>query len=565
MLKSPAMRYSQLFGKTKKTAPADADSPNARFLTQGGFVDRLAAGIYQYLPLGFRVLEKIKKIIQEEMNAIGGQQILMPVLNPVEIWKQTGRDETIDDVLYRTEGAGGHEFVLAPSHEEPLMVLAQQIINSYKDLPYAPYHIQLKFRNEARAKAGVLRGREFMMKDMYSYHVDDEDFQKFYEQSKVAYFNVFKRCGLEAYMIEASGGAFSDNISHEFVVKTMSGEDTMLLCEKCSFAQNLEIAEARIEAPKGADEEEKPLEKIDAVREPDIKASADLHVVPEWKVLKSVIYKVNGGLLGVCIRGDLKVDTKRLEQNLKEKIRGATAEDLKEAGLVPGFISPIGAQIPFIADHSIKYVKNFSTGANELHKDYKNANLGRDFQVKEFLHLADLPLTCPNDGGALTEERVIEVGNIFTLGTKYTEAFDVKFTDKDGKQKYPTMGCYGIGVTRLVGTVVEASHDEKGIIWPESVAPFQVHLLTLGNDDDARAQADKLYKELQTDGVEVLYDDRDESTGKKLNDADLIGIPLRVIVSKKSLEKGGVEVKARTEKESNVISVDELEKLIIKQ
>lgn len=408
------MRYSQLLGKTKLEAPADADSVNAKLLTQGGFIDRLVAGVYSFLPLGMRVFKKINAIIREEMDAIGGQEILMPSLHPRENWQQTGRDTTMDAILYRTKGAGDHDFIFGPSHEEIVTPLVGHFVQSYKELPVAVYQIQTKFRNEPRAKSGILRGREFGMKDMYSFHTSEEDLEAFYQKSITAYFNVFKRCGLDAYIVEASGGAFTDKFSHEFAVRTPAGEDTMILCEKCRFAQNSEIA------------------------------------------------------------------------------------------------------------------KEMSA--------------------------------CPKCGGSLIQDKAIEAGNIFKLGTKFSKDFDLMFTDAEGKRHPVIMGCYGIGNTRLIGTIVEACHDEKGIIWPKGVAPYSVHLVVLGAQPDVMEAAEKLYNELNTSGVEVLFDDRNESAGKKLNDADLIGVPTRIIVSKKTLEVQSVELKRRNESEAHLVKLADLSK-----
>lgn len=394
-------------------APADADSANARFLIQGGFIEREAAGIYNFLPLGFRVLKKINEVIREEMDRVGGQEIFMPILHPRENWIATGRDKTMDAVLYRTKGAADHDFILGPSHEEIVTPLAKKFIRSYKDLPVSVYQIQAKFRNEPRAKAGILRGREFGMKDMYSFHASEKDLDEYYEKVKAAYLRVYERLGLKAYVVEASGGAFSDKFSHEFAVQTPVGEDTILLCESCLFAQNIEIAD----------------------------------------------------------------QTKRCKK----------------------------CQTP------------------------------------------------------LKEERAIEAGNIFKLGTKYSEAFGLTFTDENGKEHLITMGCYGIGNTRLMGTIVEASHDEKGIIWPKSVAPFDVHLLHLGK---AKEETEEIYKALKRHGVSVLHDDRDESAGKKLNDADLIGIPLRVLVSEKSLAQKCVEIKHRKDTKSQLVPPEDIVKFL---
>ncbi|MEK9132540.1 MAG: proline--tRNA ligase [Patescibacteria group bacterium] len=556
------MRYSQLFGKTKFEAPADADSVNAKLLSQGGFVERLIAGVYTFLPLGLRVLQKINNIIREEMNAIGGQEILMPSLHPRENWQQTGRDKTMDPILYRTKGTGDHDFVFGPSHEEIVTPLAAHYVQSYKDLPFALYQIQTKFRNEPRAKSGILRGREFGMKDMYSFHADEKDLDAYYEKATQAYFNVFKRCGLDAYIMEASGGAFSDKFSHEFSIKTSAGEDVMLLCEKCRYAQNLEIAEAKFETADQKGEEEKPLKKVAAKRGISVDENCEFHKVPAWRILKTVIYKLKNGLFGVCIRGDLKVDQARLERYLKEKVRVASKEELEQAGFVMGYISPIGLNIPFIADHSVKYVKNFVTGANALNEDYVNANIGRDFTVKEILHIADIELFCPKCSHTLREEKAIEAGNIFKLGTKFSRDFNLNYTTPDGQKKFITMGCYGIGNTRLLGTIVEACHDEHGIIWPKSVAPYAVHLLTLGAEENVKNEAGEIYKMLRDEGIEVLFDDREESAGKKFKDADLIGIPVRVIISRKTLEKGKVEVKMRAESEASLVDAKDILKFV---
>lgn len=535
-------------------APADADSANARFLIQGGFVEREAAGIYNYLPLGWRVLRKIQQIIREEMELVDGQEISMPVLHPRENWQKTGRDETLDAILYRTKGAGDHDFVLGPSHEEIVTPLAKKFVRSYKDLPLSLFQIQAKFRNEPRAKAGILRGREFGMKDMYSFHASERDLDSYYERVKEAYLRVYERMGLKAYVVKASGGAFSDKFSHEFAVRTPAGEDTIVVCEQCHFAENLEIAEAFIESPPGADEPEKPLKEVAAKRGPSIEEGVNLHNVPAWKILKTVVYKTNGGLIGVSIRGDLEINNEKLAKFLEQEVRVADAADLKAAKLAVGFISPVGVGIPCIADHSVKYVKNFCTGANKPQRDLLNVNLGRDFQIKAFAHFADVQLKCPTCKRVIKEEKAIEAGNIFKLGTKYSDAFDLTYTDEQGAAHRIIMGCYGIGSTRLMGTIVEASHDEKGIIWPASIAPYQVHLLHLGKEPEVKEAALELYKKLQGQGVEVLYDDRDESAGKKLNDADLIGIPVRVLVSKKTLEKKGVEIKRRAEAKSEIVS-----------
>ena len=559
------MRYSTLFGKTKHETPHDSNSKNAELLTKGGFIDKLSSGIYSFLPLGMRVLQKINTIIREEMNAINGQEILMPALHPIEIWEKTGRDKTMDEILYKTS-AGDKEFVFGPSHEETVTPLAKKQIQSYKDLPMSVYQIQTKFRNEPRAKSGLLRGREFGMKDMYSFHATEEDLDEYYTKVIEAYLNVYSRCGMDAYVLQASGGAFTDKYSHEFAIKTSAGEDTMILCNSCKFAQNLEVAEGKYDNP-SSDEEEKELKKVQVDRGKTVRDNAVAHNCEDWRVLKTVVYMVEDtGPVGVLIRGDFNINENKVEKYFGKRIRPANADELKKYGLVEGFISPVDENgkplenISFVADQSIKNMKNFVTGANKLGVDWANVNIGRDFEVKDFADFVEVRngFKCPQCGNALTEEKAVEAGNIFKLGTKFSNDFDLKFTDKDGKQKPVIMGCYGIGNTRLLGTIVEASHDEKGIIWPKSVAPFHVHLIQLGNDDEVRAMAEKLYELMLTKKIEVLFDDRDIRAGEKFNDADLIGIPLRLVISNRTLKENKVEWKIRDEEEAKMVEIDDV-------
>jgi len=553
------MKYSKLLGKTSQTAPHDADSINAQLLTQAGFIDKVSAGVYNYLPLGLRVLNKVNKVIREEMNAIGGQEILMPCLHPISLYKTTGRIETMDDILY-TVGQDD-DAVLGPSHEETVTPLVNKYVNSYKDLPLSVYQIQTKFRNEPRGKSGLLRGREFGMKDMYSFHKDEKDLDKYYEVAKEAYLKVYKRLGLKAYVIEAGGGAFTDQFTHEFSVLSDAGEDTIVICEKCNTAQNREIASGQLEPIKQKDKGPKPLEKVDAQRENSIESACKLFDIEPWQVLKTVVFVTDEGFVGVCIRGDLEVNSYKVENHLGSTVRLASNEDLKRHGLVPGFISPIeNSKLKFIADGSIRDIKNFNTGANEQDKDYLNANLDRDFQIKEFGDFAhvDENFKCAKCGEKLKFEKAIEAGNIFRLGTKYTDAFNFTFTDKDGKNKKPLMGCYGIGSSRLIGTIVEASHDENGIVWPKECAPFTVHMLNIGESEKVMKEAEKIYEDLQKEGVEVLFDDRADSPGKKLKDADLIGIPLRVVISERTLEKDSVEWKERSNDKVEMVKVKDL-------
>lgn len=411
------MRFSRRFAKTAKTPPHDAETANAKFLMQGGFVRQEMAGVYSWLPLGLRVLRKVENIIREEMDVLGAQEVLMPGLQPKENWLTTDRWDKVD-VLFKVPSQTGKEYALGPTHEEIVTPLVGSFITSYKDLPVAVYQIQTKFRDELRAKSGVLRGREFGMKDLYSFHATQEDLEAFYQKALEAYLRVFMRCGLDAKVVEASGGSFTKKFSHEFQIVTPAGEDLILACPSCSFAQNSEIA------------------------------------------------------------------------------------TLKDGG------------------------------------------------------------ACPQCGATLATVKGVEAGNIFDLGKKFSEAFKVEFTDEDGERKTALMGCYGIGTTRLVGTIVEASHDERGIIWPKSVAPMQVHLVSINSkseemQDRILEEAEDLYDGLQKEGIEVLWDERDASPGEKLADADLLGLPLRLIVSEKTLKEEAVEWKPRASKEAKLVKLQD--------
>ncbi len=575
-----SMHYSKLFGKTQTTAPHDANSINAKLLVQAGFVEQLAAGIYHFLPLGLKVLQNINRIIREEMNAIGGQEILMPALLPIEPWQTTGRDKSLDEIFFRSKGAGDKDFVFGPTHEEAVTPLAKKQIRSYKDLPFSVYQIQTKFRNEPRAKSGILRGREFGMKDMYSFHTDEHDLDKYYERAKQAYFNVYERCGLKAYIVEASGGAFSDKFSHEFSIVTPAGEDTLIICDKCNIAQNLEIAEGKVHNPDVMEEDESPMKEVTVKRGFTVADNAKAHNVPENKILKTVVYTFEGGYVGVVIRGDLQINEGKLIKYLGKTVRAASPEELKKLGLIQGFISPVGmplveggikhaaevksdgdvTPLPFIADHSIRDIKNFVTGANKPDTDLAGVNLGRDFTVSDFTDLVSVEagFRCTKCGHELHEAKAIEAGNIFKLGTKFSKDFEVYYDDEKGERKLAVMGCYGIGNTRMVGTIVEASHDEKGIIWPKSVAPYTVHLIHLSADEQVKKTAESIYHDLVKNGIEVLYDDREETAGVKFNDADLIGLPLRLVVSGRTLKEGSAEWKLRQDKEGKLVKLEDV-------
>lgn len=559
------MRQSQLFTRTLKESPKDEVSLNAQLLIRAGFIDKLMSGVYSYLPLGLKVLRKIQNIVREEMDKINGQEVLMPALNPKENWELTGRWSGLD-VLFKMTGVGDKEYALGASHEEIVTPLVQKFVRSYKDLPVAVYQIQNKFRNEPRAKSGLLRGREFNMKDLYSFHKDEADLNDYYEKSKVAYLNIFRRCGLDAKVVEAGGGTFS-KFSHEFQVFTEYGEDIIFSCSKCDRHQNKEIAAGLPNIPAMIEEPEK-IKKVKVERENSVQASVKLMNIEPWKVLKTVVYKTAQGLLGVVVRGDLNIAPLKLSSYLDDfTIRPALDEELTSLGLVPGFISPVDNKtIEFIADNSVKTVNNWVTGANELHYDYVNVNLSKDFEITKFADLAEIEegYTCSVCSTALEKNKAIEVGNIFKLKNKYSSPFGFKYIDETGKQNDVVMGCYGIGPSRVMGSVVEIYHDDKGLVWPEALAPFAVHLVSLCKKPEDTKKADKIYNDLIKKGIEVFYDDRiDATAGEKFADSDLIGIPYRIIVSAKTLENANVELKVRKTGEVKMIEIDKIIKTII--
>jgi len=558
------MLQSKLFGKTQKQPPKDEVSVNAQLLTQAGFIDKLAAGIYSYLPLGLKVLNKIKNIVREEMEAIGGQEILLPALTPKANWQTTGRWNSLD-ILFKLKGAGDKDFALGPTHEEIVTPLAKKFINSYKDLPVTIYQIQDKFRNEPRAKSGLLRGREFSMKDFYSFHQDQKSLEEYYEKVLAAYLKIFARCGLDVKIVEASGGSFSHR-SHEFQVFTPYGEDIVFSCPNCGINQNREIAVGNPNVPE-AKEDQKKMEKVAVKRGKSVKEDVALFNLSMYKSLKNVVYKTKDGLLAVAIRGDLSVSDVKLAAYLNDfKIRMASDEELKKAGLVPGFISPVkNTKLKFIADNSITTVNNFLTGANEIDKDYINANLGVDFEIKQIGDFAEIisGYTCQECNHKLVENKAIEVGNIFKLNDRFSNPFDLKYIDEKGKNQTVLMGCYGIGPSRVMGSVVEVYHDKNGIVWPKNVTPADVHLLQIGPDKAVANMAQKVYDKLLKAGIDVLFDDRqDSTTGQKFADADLIGIPVRLVVSAKTGEK--VEIKNRNSDQAELLSLEEAISMIKK-
>jgi prolyl-tRNA synthetase len=569
------VRFSKLFGKTLRQAPAEAESVSHQLLLRAGMIAQEAAGVYSYLPLGWRVLRKIENIIRDEMDKAGGQEVMLPVLQPLELWQQSGRDVSFGKSLFTLTDRKEHMLALGPTHEEVIADLAHRYVQSYRDLPLLPYQIQTKLRDEPRPRGGLLRVREFIMKDLYSLDADAAGLDESYQKMCQAYKNIYARLHLPALMVEADSGAIGGKDSHEFMVLIEDGEDQVIYCSDCGYAANVEKAQfAKMAKPvisvsqspessKGEAKNLLPLEEIATPETKTIEEVADFIGVPTSQTLKAVFYFADGELVFVVIRGDLEVNETKLRNNLKcSELRLATEGEVNEAGLVPGFASPVGIKgIRIVADDSTTFGSNFIAGANKPGYHFRNANYPRDFQVDV---LADIALARPGDscskcGNKLTYARSIEVGHVFKLGTFISERFGASFLDINGKSRPIIMGSYGIGLGRLLAAIVEQSHDGKGIVWPFPVAPYQVYLCPLSLEKSAiLPTAERIYQELQEEGIEVLFDDREESPGVKFNDADLLGIPLRLTLSPRTLQTQSIEAKWRTEEQAQLLPLENL-------
>jgi prolyl-tRNA synthetase len=553
------LRFSRLFARTLKEIPSEADSTSHQLLVRAGMIQQVAAGVYAYLPLGLMALNKIERIIRDEMNKAGGQELMMPALQPIELWEQSGRLASFGKTIFTFMDRKDHRLALGPTHEEVITDLVRRFVQSYRDLPLLLYQIQDKFRDEPRPRGGLLRVREFIMKDLYSFDTDEEGLNISYAKMTEAYKNIYKRCGLPAVMIEADSGAIGGKASHEFMLITESGEDEIICCTECDYAANLEKAQSVKE--NGDQASLLPLEEISTPGIKTIEDVASFVGVSAKQTLKAVFYTADDTLVFVVIRGDLDVNETKLRNILKcTDLQLATDTEVKNAGLVAGAASPIGLQdIKIIADDSITLGTNFVAGANKPDMHVKNVNYPRDFKVDLITDIASARADdeCPRCNGKLELKRGIEVGHIFKLGTFLSTQLNAFFLDQNGTSRPIIMGCYGIGVGRLLAAAIEQNHDDKGIIWPLAIAPFQIHLCALRIEEPGLLNtAEQLYKDLTDHGIEVLFDDRNESAGIKFNDADLIGIPLRITLSPRTLQKQGVELKWRNEKDSEIVPID---------
>ncbi len=566
------MRYSKLFGKTLRELPAEAESASHQLLLRAGMISQLAAGVYSYLPLGWRVLKKIEQLIREEINNADGQELMLPVLQPLELWQKSGRDASFGQSLFVLTDRKEHQLALGPTHEEVITDLAHKNVQSYRDLPLLLYQIQTKFRDEPRSRGGLLRVREFIMKDLYSFDIDEAGLDNNYQRIAQAYKNIYARLSLPALMVEADSGAIGGKASHEFMVLTESGEDEILRCPECGYASNTEKAQST----KSKMPEEIPL-ALTEVSTPEMKTIegvANFLKLPTAKTIKAVFYSADGEFIFVIIRGDLEVNETKLKNKLKcSDLHLATEDEVNSADIIAGFASPVGIKgVKVVADDSVTSGANYVVGANKPGYHFINANYQRDFKADL---IADITLvhdgdSCPNCKGKLSSVRGIEVGHIFKLGTFMSEKMGAFFLDAEGVSRPIVMGCYGIGLGRLMAAEVEQNHDDKGIIWPLSIAPYQIYLCPLSLDKgDVLSVSESIYNNLQEVGIEVLYDDRDISAGIKFNDADLLGIPLRLTVSPRTLKNQTIELKWRTDKESQFLSlkdaVDDIKKQLVEK
>jgi prolyl-tRNA synthetase len=551
------MHLSRLFSQTLRDAPGDAEVISHKLLLRAGFIRQLGAGIFSYLPLARRSLTKIENIMRHEINAIGGQEVTMPVVQPADLWQETGRWYQIGSEMGRFKDKNDHDMVLAMTHEEVVADLARREIRSWRQLPGLIYHIQTKWRDDPRPRAGLIRVREFTMLDSYSLDADFEGLDAQYQAHYAAYFRIFGRCGLPILAVKSDTGMMGGKLAHEFMYLTSIGEDTLILCDGCGYTANRQVATFR--KPEPAPEAPRPIEKVATPHTSTIADLAELLGVPESRTAKAVFLMAGERFIFAVIRGDMEVNETKLANAVgATALRPATEVEILAVGATPGYASPVGLKNVFVVvDDLLPASPNLVAGANEEGYHLLNVNYGRDYQADVICDIAaardgDL---CPQCSMALRSARGVEVGNIFQLGTRYTDALGAAYLDREGKPRPVVMGSYGIGSGRLLACIAEEHNDANGLIWPVTVAPYHVHLVSLPG---AEAEAEKLYADLWAAGVEVLHDDRTESAGVKFMDADLIGLPLRLTIGKRSLQAGGVELKRRDRAEKTIVTLTEV-------
>jgi prolyl-tRNA synthetase len=565
------MRYSRLLIPTLKEAPAEAQVISHVLLVRAGFIRKLAAGIYSLLPLGTRVVAKIERIVREELTRAGAEEVLLPMVHPAELWQESGRWQKYGPELLRIKDRKGADFAMSPTAEEAMCDLVRRDVKSYRQLPLNLFQIQDKFRDEMRPRAGLMRGREFIMKDAYSFHATVEDAQREYRNMYDAYVRIFKRCGLDFRAVEADTGAIGGSMSHEFQVLAESGEDAIVSCDNCDYAANVEKAELKRSDEPPA-EATGQLQELHTPGKGAIEDVAKYLKEPVTRFIKTIIYIADGKPLMALVRGDRGINELKLKALLgAEQLELASDSTVREvSGADVGYAGAQGRSVPVYADLEVAAIANGITGANKTDYHARGFNLKRDVPNAKIVDLrtAGVGDVCARCGtGHYRAYRGIEVGHVFFLGTKYSEPMKVNFLDADGKDKPMVMGCYGIGITRIAAAAIEQNHDDDGIKWPMALAPFHVVITTAGKEPELAQAAEQLEDELQVRGVEVLYDDRDERAGAKFKDADLLGIPLRVTVGKRGLAEGKLELKRRGDKEAQLVPresiASELQQIVV--
>lgn len=558
------MRASQLYAPTLREVPAEAELVSHQYMLRAGLMRKSASGVYSYLPLGVRVLHKIMAIIREELDQAGAQEILLPIVQPAELWQESGRWNEYGPEMFRLLDRHQRQFCLGPTHEEIITALVRTDVRSYKQLPLRLYQIQNKYRDEIRPRFGVIRSREFIMKDLYSFDRDESGAQASYQAMYDAYTRIFARCGLKAHPVEADTGAIGGDQSHEFMVLGDAGEDLIVFCPHCGYAANVERAEC---VPYDPDEESAALAKLEKIATPGITTVEELTKrlqIEPGQVIKTMIYIADGKPVAVLISGNHDVNEIKLKRALNcDQLELADAQTIATVTNAPvGFAGPVGLTIPIFADYSVTTVVNGVSGANKKDYHLRNVNINRDYTPTQILDLREARAgeRCVRCGQILEEARGTEVGQVFYLGTKYSQPMKAVFLDQEGQERPFVMGCYGIGVSRTMAAIIEQHHDEDGIRWPVSVAPYSVIVVPISyKDEEQRSVAEHIYKTLTSAGIDAILDDRDERPGVKFKDADLIGYPLRITVGPKHLVDGNVELRLRSSKEQFVVPIAEID------
>ena len=566
------MRYSNYFIPTYKEMPSDAEIVSHQLMLRAGMIRKLTSGIYTYLPAGLRSIKKVEQIIREEMNRAGAIEVLMPAVQPGELWQESGRWQHYGRELLRFKDRHNRDACFGPTHEEVITDLARREIHSYKQLPVNLYQIQTKFRDEIRPRFGLMRGREFIMKDAYSFDVDEEGANRSYERMHEAYSRIFQRCGLRFRAVEADSGAIGGSYSHEFMVLADTGEDQIINCVNCHYAANLERAQVKA-SHEQSDMTSDDMHALESVDTPNIKTVEEvtsfLNISPD-QLIKTLIFVADDEVVAALVRGDHEINEIKLKNFLDAQTVELADVRLVEqtTGAPMGFAGPIDLKVRMVADNAITGMKNFVTGGNRKDLHIRNVNLGRDFKVDRFgdLRMITAHDACPKCGGKIQFGRGIEVGHIFKLGTKYSKALKAVFLDEQGKERPVTMGCYGIGVGRTVAATIEQNHDKNGIIFPIPISPFEVIVLPLQiHETSVIEAAEVIYAELLDNDVDVLLDDRDDRAGVKFNDADLLGTPVRVTVGLRGIRNGQVEIKLRTEPKTINVAVKDASTTIMEK